>query len=90
MHSFIIGLSDENKLKMLNNFITPRQEVLQNWLWYLFTGAAGWRRFRQLPGAAPPGGHAGRGRAAVGQERRREADVVFGRAVHLRRAGHAW
>jgi len=57
---------------------------------YLLAGASSWWCFRQFPGTPSPSGDSGSGGAAVGQERGREADVVFGRAVDLRRACHAW
>ncbi len=57
---------------------------------YLLAGASGWRRFWQFSGTPSPSGDSGSGGATVCQEWGREADVVFGRAVDLWRAGHAW
>lgn len=57
---------------------------------YLLAGASGWQRFWQFSGTPSSSGDSRSCGAAVCQEWGREADVVFGRAVDLWRAGHAW
>lgn len=57
---------------------------------YLLAGAGGRWRFWQFSRTPSPSWDSRSRGAAVCQEWGREADVVFGCAVHLLRAGHAW